>query len=204
MKRLGMLVDLSHVAAVDHARRPGRRPGAPVIFSHSSARALCDHPRNVPDDVLAPAGRTTAACAWSPSCPFFVSPDCAASGRSACSPSWNGAGSTGGTSRPGMRVVARTGAGPSDPGGHADPGGRPRRARQKRGGLRPHRARRRLRRVGRDAHRPGRRLRLPGAARRAAGPGGWTESDCAALARGNILARPAGRREPGSAVPSAR
>ncbi len=51
MNRLGMLVDLSHVSpkgmadVLDVAE-------APVIFSHSSARALTDSPRNVPDDIL--------------------------------------------------------------------------------------------------------------------------------------------------------
>jgi membrane dipeptidase len=57
VNRCGWLVDLSHTSD-DTMRQAIEVSEAPLIFSHSSARALCDVPRNVPDDVLKLVGQT--------------------------------------------------------------------------------------------------------------------------------------------------
>jgi membrane dipeptidase len=74
LNRLGMMADLSHVAtSTMHAALDVST--APAFFSHSSARALCDHPRNVPDDVLARV-RDTGGVVMVTFVPFFLNEAC--------------------------------------------------------------------------------------------------------------------------------
>ncbi|MCX6462393.1 MAG: dipeptidase, partial [Pseudonocardiales bacterium] len=98
MNRIGMIVDLSHTAPTT-MRDALDTTDVPVLFTHSCCRALTDHPRNVPDDVLAALAANGGVCMITFVAPFVAG---AASG-------WGG------------RVAAAMAAEGLDP---ADPGDR--------------------------------------------------------------------------------
>jgi membrane dipeptidase len=75
MNRIGMLVDISHVAP-STMRDALAASRAPVIFSHSSCRALCDHVRDAPDDVLSALAANDGVIMIT-FVPAFVSAECA-------------------------------------------------------------------------------------------------------------------------------
>ncbi|MGZ4149146.1 MAG: dipeptidase [Actinomycetota bacterium] len=81
LNRSGVLVDLSHVSD-DTMRQAIEVSEAPVIFSHSSCRALCDVTRNVPDDVLEQVGRTSGVVMVT-FVPSFTAPEGAETNRAA-------------------------------------------------------------------------------------------------------------------------
>ncbi len=166
--RLGVMADLSHVAdSTMHATLDVST--APAFFSHSSARALCGHARNVPDDVLGRV-RDSNGIVMVTFVPGFLNEDC----REWIDGLINGTPAAGGRVRRPVDGVPRgeqgVAVGKSPTAVLGGRRGQSRRAHSRRRGGRPHWTRRRLRRRGCHAGRAVWRGRLPGPAGRAGQP----------------------------------